>query len=299
MSQHDSQAQQGSSTVKSFALQFDSDSEAGSVVSNGIDSPPQERRAEERDKDSARRATLAALGLVPGPPPPVSGTPTKPNSGTMTPRNNVSSPQISPSASFEAFPDQSAMRKAQGLDSPPGGMARNLQGPSQAVPPAQSSSASRSGFGVSPFSKVSENIAGLTKPASLKSPESSKVKCRERLIAILYLYADMQELPLYRASIHQRLADVSFFADLLSVNCSGATQYDEQWRASAARGADRGFQVSMGTLALCLLCMIPALCTACFLLARGQQTIKIFFAYLLYEGLVYTTGSQKALKRSP
>lgn len=194
MSQHDPQAQQGSSTVKSFALQFDSDSEAGSVFSNGIDSPPQERRAEERDKDSARRATLAALGLVPGPPPPVSGTPTKPNSGTMTPRNNVLSPQISPSASFETFPDQSAVRKAQGLDSPPGGMARALQGPSQAVPPAQPSSISRSGFGVSPFSKVSENIAGLTKPASLQSSDSSKVSVGIDSIAMLYLCTHMQKL---------------------------------------------------------------------------------------------------------
>lgn len=69
MSQNDT-PQQGILGVRSFALQqFESDSEASSVRSSGIDSPPLERKPEE--KDSARRATLAALGLVVGPPPPV------------------------------------------------------------------------------------------------------------------------------------------------------------------------------------------------------------------------------------
>jgi hypothetical protein len=68
MSQNDTQ--QGILGVRSFALQrLDSDSEAGSVRSGGADSPTFDRRPEERD--SARRATLAALGLVVGPPPPL------------------------------------------------------------------------------------------------------------------------------------------------------------------------------------------------------------------------------------
>lgn len=177
MSQHDPAAQQGNSIVKSFALQLDSDSDAASVYSNGIDSPPQERRAEEREEgraDSARRATLAALGLVPGPPPPVSGTPTKPSRGAVTQRNYLGSQQISPPPSSEASPDQSAIRKVPGHESPPGGFARALQSPSQALAPPQSGSSSKGGFGVSPFSQVSENIAGLPK-ASSTVPESGKV----------------------------------------------------------------------------------------------------------------------------
>ena len=177
MSQHDPAAQQGNSIVKSFALQLDSDSDAGSVYSNGIDSPPQERRAEEREPtraDSARRATLAALGLVPGPPPPVSGTPGKPSRGSVTPTNHFVSQQISPPPSSEASPDQSAARKAPGQESPPGAFARLPQSPSQAFAPGQPGSSSKGGFGISPFSKVSENIAGLTKPSSTHT-ESSKV----------------------------------------------------------------------------------------------------------------------------
>ena len=172
MSQHDRAAQQGNSIVKSFALQLDSDSDAASVYSNGIESPPQERRAEEREEgraDSARRATLAALGLVPGPPPPVPGTPAKPSRGAVTPRNHLVSQQISPTPSSEASPNQSALHKEPGHESPPGGFARGLQSPSQALPPALPASSSTGGFGISPFSKVSENIAGLTKPSSPRS----------------------------------------------------------------------------------------------------------------------------------
>ena len=177
MSQHDPAAQQGNSIVKSFALQFDSDSDAGSVYSNGVESPPRERRAEEREEgraDSARRATLAALGLVPGPPPPILGTPVKPSKGTVTPKNHFVSQQISPPPSTEASPDQSATRKLSGQDSPTGGFARAPQSPSHALAAAQPGSSSRGGFGISPFSKVSENVAGLTKPSSTQA-ELSKV----------------------------------------------------------------------------------------------------------------------------
>ena len=177
MSQHDPAPQQGNSVVKSFALQLDSDSDAASVYSNGIESPLQERRGEEREEgraDSARRATLAALGLVPGPPPPVSGTPAKASRGPVTPRNSLASQQISPRPSCEASPDQSATRKVPGHESPPGGFARAPQSPSQALASAQSGSSSRGGFGVSPFSKVSENIAGLANPSSTVT-ESGKV----------------------------------------------------------------------------------------------------------------------------
>ena len=82
MSQND--APQGILGVRSFAVQLDSDSDAGSVRSNGIDSPPLERKPEERD--SARRATLAALGLVPGPPPPVQPSQQQASSPILTPR---------------------------------------------------------------------------------------------------------------------------------------------------------------------------------------------------------------------
>jgi hypothetical protein len=84
MSQNDSPQQQGILGVRSFAVQLDSDSDAGSVRSNGIDSPPLERKPEERD--SARRATLAALGLVPGPPPPVQPSQQQASSPNLTPR---------------------------------------------------------------------------------------------------------------------------------------------------------------------------------------------------------------------
>lgn len=175
MSQHDPKAQQGTSSVRSFALQFDSDSEAGSVYSNGIDSPPQERRPEEKDTDSARRATLAALGLVPGPPPPVSGTPANANKPGASPRNHFLSQQNSPSASIEASPDHSAARKPPAQDSAPGSILKGSQSPSQAWLPGQPGSVTRSGFGVSPFSKVSENIAGLQQPQNLPFPSPNQV----------------------------------------------------------------------------------------------------------------------------
>jgi hypothetical protein len=75
MSQHDLSQPQGIILgVRSYPLQYDSDSEtSGSVHSNGIESPQKPGRPEE--KDSARRATLAALGLVAGPPPPVEAAP--------------------------------------------------------------------------------------------------------------------------------------------------------------------------------------------------------------------------------
>jgi hypothetical protein len=175
MSQHDPQAQQGTSPVKSFALQLDSDSEAGSVYSNGIDSPPVERRAEERDTDSARRATLAALGLVPGPPPPVSGTQLKSNKAAVTPGNHCSTQHSSPPRSAEASPEHSASRKSPGYASTPPGLVKGSQSPSQAPVAVQPGSVTRTGFGVSPFSKVSENIAGQDKPRAIHSPESSQV----------------------------------------------------------------------------------------------------------------------------
>ena len=175
MSQHDPQAQQGASPVKSFALQFDSDSEAGSVYSNGIDSPPLERRAEERDTDSARRATLAALGLVPGPPPPVSGTQSKLKKASVTPGNHFLAQHSSQSISAEASPEHSASRKSPGYDPPPTGLVKGSQSPSQAPAAVHPGSVTRGGFGVSPFSKVSENIAGQDKPRATHSPESSQV----------------------------------------------------------------------------------------------------------------------------
>ena len=75
MSQHDLSQPQGTILgVRSYPLQYDSDSEtSGSVHSNGIESPQKPGRPEE--KDSARRATLAALGLVAGPPPPIEAAP--------------------------------------------------------------------------------------------------------------------------------------------------------------------------------------------------------------------------------
>lgn len=91
MSQNDAPQQQGILGVRSFAVQLDSDSDAGSVRSNGIDSPPLDRKPEE--KDSARRATLAALGLVPGPPPPVQPSQQQASSPVLTPRGGLSVPQ--------------------------------------------------------------------------------------------------------------------------------------------------------------------------------------------------------------
>ena len=92
MSQNDAPQQQGILGVRSFAVQLDSDSDAGSVRSNGIDSPPLDRKPEE--KDSARRATLAALGLVPGPPPPVvQPSQQQASSPVLTPRGGLAVPQ--------------------------------------------------------------------------------------------------------------------------------------------------------------------------------------------------------------
>ena len=164
MSQHDLQALQEASPVKSFALHLDSDSEAGSVYSNGIESPPQELKPEGRS-DSARRATLAALGLVPGPPPPVISTPANSKSVASTPRNSIPRQQISPPASGETSPKHSTHRQYPGRDSGPGPSGKGPQGAPQ---PGSS-------FGISPFSKVSENISGLVKPGLTQASESSQV----------------------------------------------------------------------------------------------------------------------------
>ena len=169
MSQHDLQALQEASPVKSFALHLDSDSEAGSVYSNGIDSPPQELKPEGRS-DSARRATLAALGLVPGPPPPVTSSPANNKTVALTPRNSLLSQQISPSASGETSPRHGTQRQYPGRDSGPGPSGRGPQG---ARPPGSS-------FGISPFSKVSENMSGLVKPGLTQASESPQV-CSEAM----------------------------------------------------------------------------------------------------------------------
>ena len=130
MSQNDASQQQGILGVRSFAVQLDSDSDAGSVRSNGIDSPPLERKPEERD--SARRATLAALGLVPGPPPPVQPSQQQASSPSLTSRGGSAFAQ--PSAQKSAR-DTAASSAAPALKA-------DLRRPNSPVQPPRSS-----GFG--------------------------------------------------------------------------------------------------------------------------------------------------------
>lgn len=112
--QNDLPQQQQGAPVQSFPVHLDTDSDVGSVYSNGYDSPPQLLRAEDKDPDSARRATLAALGLVPGPPPPVQGSP-----------GHRAAPLLTPKALFVGDPQEGAGQEqrqvAGGLPKPQGG----------------------------------------------------------------------------------------------------------------------------------------------------------------------------------